>query len=370
MKLTNGFPDITMGLDLGDRVSVFCSLSWAGEVTERGDVKTHPHDLEMLFSRMEPSRVVLECGTHSAWVSRLAQRCGHEVIVANTRELYPKKRRKNDAIDAERLARKGRSDPQELAPIKHRSVEAQEELTLVRARHALVSSRSGLINHVRGSVKAMGSRVASCDAESFTSKAKECIPQGLQANLKPVLRSIDELTKQIRQYDKRVQTACKKHPETERLQQVTGVGPVTALTFSLVIDDPKRFTKSRTVGAYLGLTPRLWESGDCEPQLRISKTGDKLLRSLLVSCAHYILGRRGPDCDLRRHGEKMCARGGKNAKKRAVVAMARKLAVLLHSLWVSGATYDPLKNSRRKATKPSGRMKVKSCPEAKEEAQA
>ena len=369
MEFTNGFPDMTVGLDLGDRSSVYCSVDWAGKLSEPAEVKTCATDIQALFSEMKPSRVVLECGTHSSWVSQLLESCGHEVIVASTRELFPKNRRKSDKLDAERLARKGRSDPQELQPIKHRSAKAQQELALIRARQTLVKVRSTLINHVRGSVKAQGSRIKSSAAESFTTKAAESLSEPLAVALKPILQSIDQVTRQIRQYDKRLKAACKRHPETERLSQVTGVGPVTSLTYALVIDDPKRFKKSRTVGAYLGLTPRLWESGDSQPQLRISKAGDALLRSLLVSCAHYILGHRGPDCDLRRHGEKLCARGGKNAKKRAVVAVARKLAVLLHRLWVSGAPYKAL--MRPSGDSPGGgRMKLKSCRPEKEEARA
>jgi len=127
---------------------------------------------------------------------------------------------------------------------------------------------------------------------------------------------------------------------------VEGVGALTALTFVLTVGDPHRFEKSRSVGAYFGLVPATAQSGDRDPQKRISKEGDEMLRKLLVSSAHYILAPFGSDSDLRRHGEKIASRGGKNAKKRAVVAVARKLSVLLHSLWVSGEVYDPLRNAR------------------------
>jgi transposase len=131
------------------------------------------------------------------------------------------------------------------------------------------------------------------------------------------------------------------------LRQVEGVGPLTALTFVLTLEDPYRFEKSRSVGAYLGLVPASDKSGDRDPQRRISKEGDEMLRKLLVGSAHYILGPFGGDSDLRRHGEKIASRGAKNAKKRAAVAVARKLAVLLHRLWVTGEVYDPLYNAHR-----------------------
>ena len=159
---------------------------------------------------------------------------------------------------------------------------------------------------------------------------------------------IASLTERIKDYDRRLETICQeRYPETELLRQVEGIGPLTALTFVLTLEDPYRFEKSRSVGAYLGLVPARDQSGDRDPQRRISKEGDELLRKLLVSCAHYILGPFGSDSDLRRHGEKIASRGAKNAKKRAVVAVARKLAVVLHSLWVSGEIYEPLRNTHR-----------------------
>ena len=131
------------------------------------------------------------------------------------------------------------------------------------------------------------------------------------------------------------------YPEALLLQQISGVGPITALAFVLLVEDPRRFEQSREVGAYFGLVPRLDESSDSTPQLRITKAGDELGRRLLVSAAQYILGPFGPECDLRSHGEAIAQRGGKNAKKRAAVAVARKLAVLMHRLWIAKATYDP-----------------------------
>jgi transposase len=137
------------------------------------------------------------------------------------------------------------------------------------------------------------------------------------------------------------------HPEVALLRQVKGVGPLISLTFVLTLDDPQRFRRSRDVGCFLGLRPGRRNSGRSEPQLHISKEGDRYLRTLLVQGAHYILGPLGEDSDLRRWGLKLAQRGGKNAKKRAVVALARKLAVLLHKLWVSGEVYEPLRNNRK-----------------------
>ncbi len=168
--------------------------------------------------------------------------------------------------------------------------------------------------------------------------------------LGPILETIGSLTQRIRDYERQLETISEEHyPETNLLRQVEGVGTLTALTFVLTLEDPYRFEKSRTVGAYLGLVPASDRSGDRDPQKRISKEGDEMLRKLLVGSAHYILGPFGSDSDLRRHGENIAQRGAKNAKKRAAVAVARKLSVLLHRLWIAGEVYDPLYNTHRRA---------------------
>jgi transposase len=224
----------------------------------------------------------------------------------------------------------------------HRSADAQRDLEYLRARDQLVAMRTKLINHVRGTVKSSGARLSRCSAEAFAKRAAGELPAALAPALTPLLEVIADLTRRITQAEAQLAAVAReRHPVALRLQQPAGVGPLTALAFVLLIEDPSRFQKSRDVGAYFGLVPRLDESGDSTPQLRISKAGDEFGRRLLVNAAHYILGPFGPDCDLRRFGMAIAERGGKNAKKRAVIAVARKLAVLLHRLWVSGGAYDP-----------------------------
>jgi transposase len=275
-------------------------------------------------------------------------------LVANARKLrliYANKR-KTDEIDAENLARLARVDPKLLYPLRHRGEGSQAHLALIRSREALVSSRTQLVNHVRGTVKSFGARLPKCPARSFHKRASEHIPEVLRPALGPILEQIGSLTERIKDYDRKLEAISKEHyPETDLLRQVEGIGPLTALTFVLTVEDPYRFEKSRSVGAYLGLVPSTDRSGERDPQKRISKEGDEMLRRLLVGSAHYVLGPFGSDSDLRRHGEKIASRGGKNAKKRAVVATARKLSVLLHRLWVSGEIYDPLYNAHRRQSK-------------------
>ena len=351
-KYSERQPEQTIGLDLGDRFSYYVVLDESGEKIQEGRVRTLRAALSRQFSDWSSSRVVLEVGTHSRWVAEVLSDLDHEVFVANARRLrlITSSDRKSDRTDAELLARLGRVDVQLLSPVHHRSSGAQGDLQWLRTRGRLVKVRSELIVHVRGTVKSWGGRVGAFSAVSFARKAGAQIPELLRSVLGPVLDAIEFLSSQIACYDSRIEELSQvQYPETGRVGQIRGVGPVTALTYVLTLEEGGRFCSSRQVGAYLGLCPRRDQSGDRDPQLGITKAGDRVLRSLLVNCAHYILGPFGEDCDLRRHGEKIAARGGKNAKKRAVVAVARKLSVLMHRLWMSGDVYEPLYNAKRRA---------------------
>jgi len=340
---------ITIGLDLGDQTSRYCVLDKRGEVVQEGSVATTKKGLEQIFGSRKRCRIALEVGTHSPWVSRLLSGLGHEAIVANARQvkLISQSSRKDDRLDAQTLARLARVDPQLLRPIRHRSERAQMDLMQIRVRAALVEARTKLINAARGLAKALGERVPPCDAAHLDVERLEGLPAKLQAVLQPLLEEVESLSEQIQACDKRIeQIARSEYPETKLLRQVSGVGPLIALTFVLTVDDAERFQKSRDVGCYVGLRPKRSESGESQPQLGISKEGDIYLRKLLVQGAHCILNRRGPDTDLKRWGLKLAERGGKNAKKRAIVAVARKLAIVLHRLWVTGEVYEPLRNSQ------------------------
>jgi len=342
--LPSNLSSLTIGVDLGDRTSRICELDAAGRCVREGTVATTEVAMRRYLAGRPRCRVVFETCTHSPWLARLVAALGHEVVVANPSAMFTRgaRRRRNDALDAQFLARQGRADVALLHPITHRSAAAQCDLAQVRARDQLVKTRTLLINHVRGAVKAVGQRLSGCSAESFARRARGELPAALVPALLPLVEVIEVLTQRIRAADRALaQLIAERYPVAARLQQPAGVGTLTALAFVLLIDDPTRFRRSRDAGAYFGLVPRLDESSTATPQLRISKAGDGLGRRLLVSAAQYILGPFGPPCDLRRHGQAIAQRGGKNAKKRAVVAVARKLAVLLHHLWVTGAAYDP-----------------------------
>jgi transposase len=342
---TQNLKSNTVGLDLGDRWSRYCVLGKNGDVIEEDRVRTTAAGIETRFARIPATRIVIEAGTHSPWVSRQLTGYGHEVVVANARKvrLIYESDRKNDRVDARMLARLGRVDASLLAPVRHRSAEAQADLAMIRSRDALVAARTQLINAARGLVKAMGGRLPKSTTGAFANKTASAIPQPLEAALAPLLKSVRALSEQIQRYDRQIEKLSEeKYPETRVLRQVHGVGTLTALSYVLTLEDPSHFSKSRDVGCYLGLRPRQSESGESAPQLGISKSGNGYLRRLLVQCAQYILGPFGVDSNLRRWGLQLASRGGKNSKKRAVVAVARKLAVLLHRLWSRGEVYQPL----------------------------
>jgi transposase len=340
---------ITIGMDLGDKTSRYCVLGGAnGEVQSEGSVATTKKAMAQKFSGMRRCRIAMEVGTHSPWVSRLLANLGFEVIVANARQvqLISASSRKNDRRDALLLARLVRVDPHLLSPIRHRSEQAQADLMVIRIRAALVDARTGLVNAARGFAKTWGERLPDCDADALAVGKMEGLPEQMRDCLRPLLEQVEALTVQIKKLDSTIeQIARTQYPETELLRQVSGVGTLIALTFVLTVEDRDRFQKSRDVGCYVGLRPKQSESGQSQPQLRISKEGDLYLRKLLVQGAHCIVSRRGPDTDLKRWGLKL-AGSGKNRKKRAIVAVARKLAVLLHRLWVTGEVYEPLRNNQ------------------------
>ena len=335
---------ITIGIDLGDVWSHYCTLNQDGEVIDRGRFRTTPKAIDTWFTDVPQARVAMEAGTHSIWISEQLQELGHEVIVANVRELraISHSDRKSDQVDAEKLARYARLDPEILRPIAHRTVEQQQALTLIRARDLIVRLRTASVNAVRGLTKACGHRMPASTTSCFAKRSLAAMPPGLAQALGPVLEQIAEMTLKIKHYDRKIQELGRtEYPESQALLKVHGVGPITALTFVLTLGSKERFKQSRDVGCYLGLRPKRSQSGDRDPQLRITKAGNVYLRSLLIECANHILRPHGKDSALRQWGLHLASRGGKQARNKSVVAVARKLAVLLHRLWTTQEPYMP-----------------------------
>jgi transposase len=346
--MTKHTPLVTIGCDLGDKKSSLCVL-WPDARRERAEpIKTTREAFRAFFSR-EPAHVVIEAGTHSRWVSSLLTEMGHRVTVANPRrvKLISQSDSKTDDVDAELLARLGKADVELLAPIQHRGEDAQADLAVAKARDALVQCRTKLINGCRGLVKSFGERLPKCSTDSFGRKAKEHVPGMLRPALQPVFDALEAIDAAIKRADRKIAQLGKKYEDVGVLSQPNGVGVLTALVFLLTLERSERFKKSRSVGAFLGLRPRKRQSGEEDPQLRITKAGDRFLRRLLVQSANYILGPFGADSELRRWGLELAKRGGKKGRRRAKVAVARKLAVLMHRLWVTGEEYQPLGYRRK-----------------------
>ena len=334
-------PGETIGIDLGDQLSHYCILHKAGEVVEEGTFRNQPASIEKHFGGRPRARVALEVGSQSAWISEELKKLGHEVIVANARQVkwITASDNKGDRSDAEKLARLGRADPALLAPIEHRNPQQQAELAVIRARDALVRARTLLVNAARGIAKGFGHRLPKSISATFGTRAGAQLPEPLRPALEKLLEQIGELSQHITGYEEKIAGIAALHPEVQRLTSIPGVGTLTAVTYVLTLGRAQRFAHSRDAGSYIGLRPRRQQSGARDPQLGISKGGDQYLRKLLVQCAHHILGRFGKDSALRKWGLAK-AEGSKNATKRAIVAVARKLAVLLHRLWVSGEVFQ------------------------------
>lgn len=350
--MNNDSTRITIGMDLGDKHNHICVLTGGGEDLSDHRIANTPAAVAEFFGGFgSPDRVTvaIETGTHSPWVCHVLQDMGLHVLVANARKtsLIYSTTVKTDVRDARMLARMARFEPELLFAIQPRNRRSQAHLAVPRARNGLVKSRAQLIIMVRGLVKSSGGRLPACSAPSFHAKAAGHVPEELRPAVEPVLDAIATLTARIGDFERQVRDLCRSMPETERLMQVAGVGPLTALTFVLTVENPQRFVHNRDIGPYLGLAPGKDQSGDSDVPKSITKAGDGRMRHLLVEAASYILGPFGPDCDLRRHGMKIAERGGKVAKKKARVAVARKLAVMLLSLWKTGSDYEP--NRKRRA---------------------
>jgi transposase len=339
----------TVGFDIGDRWTHVAVIGPDGELWAEDRIGSTEPEVRKWLSRLPASVVAMEVGTHSRWMAKVGRECGHTVLVANPRQLrliYGGDN-KHDRLDARNLARLARVDWRLMKPIEHRADEQQADLARIAVRESLVGMRTQAVNLVRGMVKAAGGRVPACSPEAFVEKAKDQIPEMLVGALSSMLEQIEELNERIRESDEIIEHVARtKYPEVMLLMQVNGVGWLTALTFRLTVGNPHRFERSRDVGCYVGLRPKRGQSGEQDPQLGITKAGNERLRTMLVNCAHFIIGPFGADSDLRRWGLKLAEQSrARGAKQRAVVAVARKLAVLLHHLWVSGEVYEPLRQS-------------------------
>jgi transposase len=334
-----------VGLDLGDKTSAWCLVGPGGTLVSEGSLQTTHEGLERVFSSMPKTRIVMEATRSTHWVRKILQSFGHEVIVANPRrlDLITKSVRKTDRNDARILAQLGQSGLQLLSPVHERSDVTMRIRALLRARALLVRMRTKLVTHARGSVKTFGGALPSCSPACFHERARKAVPVPLELALRPLLEQLESLAGSIKGYDREIERLCKRTPQTLIFRDIHGVGPLVSLAFVTCIEDPKRFKDSRAVGAYMGLVPGSRQSGASNPTMRITKQGDGMLRTLLVTAATHILRKSAPDTDLKRYGRRIASSGTKRDKGRARIAVARKLACLMHRIWLTGEVYQPLR---------------------------
>ena len=327
---------IYFGLDISQKTIEIFALKGEKGVSF-GKISNNQHSLTEFFDKIPaaPDSIVvaLETGTHSAWISYCLEQQGYEVIVAHARDLafIYKGDKKSDRIDAEKLARMARADKKLLHPIKLMSKTRQEALLAIKARDLLMKERTCIVNAIRGFVRSFGIDDTEYSIETIN-KMYSVLPKEIRQNLRGLFSVLTAINANISSYDKRLKKLTEEYPETKILQQIKGVGPVIALSFALIISDPKRFS-SKECASYIGLVPKRDQSGETDKQLGITKSGNKLLRRLLVQGAQYIMGPFGEDCDLRDFGNRIAQRGGRIAKKKATIAVARKLAITMLALW-------------------------------------
>lgn len=342
---TVSIPPQTIGLDIGDRCCALCRVDQQGKIVEEGSVSTERDTLRQRFGLYSRSRVVLEASTQSNWIARLIEELGHEVFVINPRQLQliSQSMKKTDRNDARILARIGRVDLGLLRPTYRHGLASLKAKALINARRNLVQVRTRLVNSVRCCAKVFGYKLRACSVEAFAAKASRALPPELLAILQGQLDSIAFISKQIDAYDEETsRVGQEEFPQTNLLLPIYGVGPQLSLNFAAVIEEPKRFKRSRDVGPYVGLTPRRDQSGDKDLKLPITKQGDGSLRSLLVTAATHILRASAPDSDLKRFGLRIANGKSAKARGRARIAVARKLAVVMHRLLLTGEVYQPL----------------------------
>lgn len=329
-----------IGIDVHKRESQVCVLGEGGEVVLERRIATRRERLVELLGKRPKARVLLESSTESEWVARCLEELGHEVVVAdpNFASMYATRSRrvKTDKRDARTLAEANRLGAYRKA---HRiSDERRQVRAQVAAREVLVRTRTRLINQVSAQLRQEGLRVGSGESEHFAQRVGALsLPTRLQHQVEALLAVLKPVNEQVAALDAVLEQLCRQDEQLARLCTVPYVGPVTACAFASAVDDPERFGRAHQVEAYLGLVPSESSSGEKQHKGRITKAGNTRVRWLLVEAAVKWLWHPRPETEvLRVWAQGIAARGG---KKKAVVALARRLAGILFAMMRDGTEY-------------------------------
>ena len=333
----------TIGADVSDRTTKICVMTKADGGERRIVVETTcattKAGFEEAFSKFDRSwPVVFETGTHCRWMDRLFRRMGFKTIVGNPGKIpsITKSNTKNDRNDARELARLAIADPAMLHPVFLRDEVYQQMLRFHHARNVLISQRTQTINQIRGFAKSMGYRIECSSTGRFHEQRKAGWPNELEECTWPLMGVLKAINLKIKAYDKLIARLAERpefKPMIERVRVVYGVGTIGSTVFVAAIGGrPDRFDRVRDIGPYFGMIPKQDQSGDDDKQLHITHAGPEIVRTALVECAGVVMMEKSKDTDLKLKGLRIAMRGGKIARKKAKVAVARGLAVAMLAL--------------------------------------
>lgn len=328
------------GIDLASKASAVCIENETGRIVAEFEMPTDEDGFRTRLGDLEPMHCVLEASPLAEWAARVLESLGHSVVVIDARKAKAviRTKRKTDQLDARNLAKMARTGW--YTAVHRKSASARLMRTLLKARQGLVEVANAQRSRILGLLRAHGIKVTGARGDAFESRVLEAVrarePE-LEVILQPLLGLRSQARAEAEVLAQRLKELSQHVPVCRQLMSVPGVGPIVAATYVATIDDPHRFEHSDQVADYVGLVPSVYQSGETEYRGRITKEGDALLRWLLVEAANVLLTRVKRACALQNWGRRLLAKKG---LAKARVAVARKLSVLLHRLWVSGEEFD------------------------------
>ena len=329
-----------LGIDLASKMTALCLMSETGEVVREAMVPTEEAEFRMFLKNETGYRCVVEASPLAEWVSGVLEGMGHAVVVIDPRKAKAviQTKKKTDILDARNLARMARTGW--YTAVHRKSPEARLLRSHLKARDGLLRIARAMNSQIRGLLRSHGVRLGAVSETDFPAHVREVTARRVPA-LSPVLEPLIAAWTQAVEKAKTLKMAIaalgKASEVQERLQSVPGVGPLIAATFVATLDTPSRFRSASQVAAYLGLVPRVHQSGETEYHGRVTKEGDSLLRTLLIEGAVVLLTRTRESCSLKRWGLRLARKKG---MAKAAVAVARKMAMLLFHLWKSGEAFQ------------------------------